>query len=380
MAPPRLRVIDADAAGEFRTAVPVGAIVTALIAVVAALASLALGGINAREDTDARDRSREILDLSLQLGNRDPLVRRHLTSLRRDVGENPLDAMNRVMYAGTLLGLSRSTDDTRAASFHAGRAAGIAPVTVPVVQRAAQVLGRCGKNEEALELTSKMFLYDPRTAASLLAALEQHIGAGRLEEAVPDSADAWLAWSRKLRELGRTEVADSRLERANERWPEHIPVLKAMTSMALGRRDWERLSILFPEGGSIPHAPRSALLFTFRARLHAHHGNREAALRDVDTALDLSGGTVPVLIHAGDAMSGLDEFDLARTYWHRALYRCPAGSGDVNHLALLFRLARLEDKHGKPATALRLWREVLSRDPGNREAVRRIDTITNFHR
>lgn len=375
-----MRIIDPEMAGEGAAGRPLGAIVTGLVVVVGVLVSVVISGVRLREQPDARDRTREILELSLKVGNRDPLVQGQLKSLRRDVGKKPLDAMTRVMYAGTLLGLGRSTDDTRAAAFHAATAASIAPVTVPVVRRAALVLGRCGETDKAAVLVRKMFMYDPSAAADLLAVLEYQGGRSGLEGALPDDADAWLAWSRKLRELGRTESADLRLERAVERWPEHIPVIQAMAAMALGRRDWAKLSMLFPDDRAIPNETRSALLFAFRARLHARQGDREAAVHDVETAMDLSDSSVAVLIHAGDAMLDLGDIDIARNYWRRALYRCLPGNGEGDRLALLIRLARLEDKHGQPATALRLWRELLALDPGNGEAQRRIDAITNFHR
>ncbi|HKQ62051.1 MAG TPA: hypothetical protein VJS92_12235, partial [Candidatus Polarisedimenticolaceae bacterium] len=81
---------------------------------------------------------------------------------------------------------------------------------------------------------------------------------------------------------------------------------------------------------------------------------------------------------AGEALAGLGEFDQARAVWNRALFALPASARTARR-ELLVRLARVEDDHGEPAVALRLWQSVLELEPGLPEARRRIQDLSGFH-
>ena len=82
------------------------------------------------------------LEEALARGNTDEAVLSRLIELRRSLGRRPLDSRTRAVYAGLLLDLCRRLDDARAASFHASRAAALAPVSVGIVAASARVLAR----------------------------------------------------------------------------------------------------------------------------------------------------------------------------------------------------------------------------------------------
>jgi tetratricopeptide (TPR) repeat protein len=69
----------------------------------------------------------------------------------------------------------------------------------------------------------------------------------------------------------------------------------------------------------------------------------------------------------------------ARKEWNRALHDLDPGQVSARR-PLLLRLARLEDLHGRPGAALRLWQAVLEIDPDHAEARRRIDDLSGFNR
>ena len=114
-----------DSPARRRRAATAGLTVSVLVA--AALATL-LGADRARRSMDPRKIAEGALQASLEHGNDAPVVREVLVDLRRSLGRRPLDSGTRVAYAGLLLGLSSSVEQTRAAAFHARRASELAPV------------------------------------------------------------------------------------------------------------------------------------------------------------------------------------------------------------------------------------------------------------
>ena len=323
--------------------------------------------------------AQEALQQALELGNKSPEVRTKLLEMRRVLGRRPLETRIRVVYASMLVGLSGRLEDTQAAAFHASRAAELSPVTVPVVQLAAQVLARTGQADEALQLTRRMFGYDRGAAAELLAQLEPLVFSDRLEIGLADDPDAWLAWSYRLRTGGRGAEADRWIDRAHGRWPDHMPTLHLVAARAVRQEDWQRLAELIPPERPLPDEPPAAAVLLDRARLRIERGDREGAQADIDRALDLAGEARTVRILAGEAYEALGRIEGARQQWGRALNELGSDQATLRR-DILVRMARLEDRHGRPAAALRLWRSILDLDAEHVEARRRVDDLTNFQR
>ena len=82
---------------------------------------------------------------------------------------------------------------------------------------------------------------------------------------------------------------------------------------------------------------------------------------------------------AGDVYEELGRIARARNEWNRALHGARAGQASARR-GLLVRLARLEDVHGEPAAALRLWETLLELDPEHAEDRRRGDDLAGFRR
>ncbi len=371
-----LKLVERDGRGT-RGSRPAFLVGTGLL--VAALLATAFGAGAARDPVDSLDLAQQALVHALERGNEDPGVRETLLELRESLRRRPLDSGTRVIYAGLLLSLCRRLDDTRAPAFHADLAARLSPVTVPIVVRAALVLARSREADRAVALTREMFEYDPDSAASLLSRLENVLFPEQVEAAVAPTAEATLVWSRRLRELGRIEAADAWLLRGHSRWPDHLPTLQAVASAPLRRGDWDELERLLPPDRVFPDEPAAAPLLAYRARLAAERGDAEAAARDADRALALARSNHHVLVAAGDALEAAGDHDRARSVWNRALFELGDERAPMRRNVLL-RLARLEDRYGRPATALRLWRSVLDVDPAHGEARRRVDELSGFHR
>lgn len=358
--------------------------------VVVALACAAwatlLGADRPRRQLPATDVAREMLWAVLDRGPGDPGVRGAVIDYRRRVGRSPLDAATRALYAGLLLEMAASRDDARAAVFHARRSAQLAPVTVPVLRLTATVLARCGEREAAASLIRSMFGYEPRRAAGLLGALEPFLPAGALdrestEGAIPPLARAWVAWSSELAERGRVVESGEWLEATHRRWPDDLAAIEELASRAVYRRDWEALARLLPTGRPLPEVPAAAALFAYRARSAAQRGSTTEAIEDVATAVRLARNDPSVLRVGADALLAAGDPDGARPMYHRALFGLPHDPRSVTaRVALLTRLARLEDRHGRPADALRAWRAVLEIDPGHAESRSRVDELTGFQR
>lgn len=371
-----LKLVGRDRSGALR---PAAAVAVGICLLAAAGLATWLGADAARRPPGSLDLAHRALARALEMGNDDADVRSALLQLRGTLGRRPLDSQTRAIYAGLLLSLCRRLDDTRAPAFHADLAVDLAPVTVPVVERAALVLARSRRPDRAVELVRQMFAYDPRSAADLLLRLEGLLLPAQVEAAVAGIPEALLAWSHQLRIRGRPEEADAWLDRAHARWPDHLPTVRQVAARAVRRADWEALGALFPPGLVLPEEAGSAPLLAYRARLRAERGDAAGAAADASRALELAGERPHVGILAGDALEAAGEHDRARSVWNRVLFSLGDRS-DPARRNLLLRLARLEDRHGRPATALRLWRSLLELDPEQTEARRRVDELSGFRR
>jgi len=322
--------------------------------------------------------AQEALTFSLEEGAGSPEVTTRLKQIRAELARTPLDAETRVIYSSLLLGVSRSVAETEAAAFHAVRAAELAPVTVPVQQQAVQVLARCGQLDHALQLTRKTFLFDPDAGAGILERLLPICGQDRATEGIPDTAAAWLAWSRTLERVGRREEAYTRVSLAWERWPTDPGVILYLASRAFSRGDLDHLQALFPEELALPEHPNHAMVFSFQAVAKAAAGDRAGVESAIGTALALLPDNSSVLCTAGDAWRVLEEPDQAAGLWQRSLFHSRHDRSSHVRLKVLLRLARLEDERGQDVDALGYWRKILEEAPDHREARRRVDDLTGF--
>jgi tetratricopeptide (TPR) repeat protein len=220
-----------------------------------------------------------------------------------------------------------------------------------------------------------MFLFDETAAAKLLATLEPRLIDAEIARALPERPEAWLAWDTRLRQDGRGQTADGWLERAHLRWPNHLPTRERMAARAASRQEWEALDALFPPRHFVPEEPANALLIAYRARARALRGEREGARDDAELALRLNGADARLQIVVGDVYASLEDVEGARRLWNRALFM-PLARQEAVRREVLLRLARLEARHGPPATALRLWRSILEIDPRHPEAGRRVEELT----
>lgn len=345
----------------------------------AALLATVGGADEARRSIPSRRLAESAVQRSLEMGNEDPQVRGSLLRLRRSLSRRPLDCRTRVVYASLLLGLSRSLTDTRAAAFHAGLAAELAPVTVPVVRTAALVLARSRELDGALDWIRFTFGHDPAAAAELLAEVEPLLFDSQLDRGLDETPQAWLAWSEQLRRDDRDDEADLRLRRSHERWPDHLPTLQRLAARAAADDDRAALEALFPPGRDLPAEAAAAPLLAYRARLRGMQGDASGAREDIDRALALGEGRDGLRILAGDAYAALGDDDAAKRIWNLELHGLRSPAVDTR-VGLLARLARLEDRHGQAAAALRLWRSVLELNPEHPAAQKRVDELTGFHR
>jgi tetratricopeptide (TPR) repeat protein len=319
--------------------------------------------------------ARNAVDTALEQGSRSVDVRRGLLAVRRDVAREPLDTGARVVYASLILGLGREVADLRAAVFHARIAAELSPVTTPVVSTAALVLTRANEGAKAASLVRRMFEYDADAASVLLAELEPNLYPLQIDSALPPLPESWLAWSRQLRARGREGGADEWIRRSHGRWPDHPGVLHQMCALLLRRGDPHALGALFPPSLRLPDTPAAAPALACRAVARAVDGARETARADLQRAHRLAADDASVLSLAGEAHLALGAYDEARRTWNRALYAL-ADSAREPRQRLLVRLARLEQEHGEPAAALRLWRNILETEPQHVEARRRVAELT----
>lgn len=375
MHPPLIELTLAHGAAGGPAARRVGALLLAGLILGAAILSTWSGVGPARRPLDVRNLAAEASQLTVELGSADDRVRSMLIELRRHLGRRPLDARARAVYASLLLGLSRSPEHGEAAAFHATRAARLAPVTVHVVRLAALVLARTGEPAAALGMTRDMFAYDRAAAATLLAQLEPLLDGEPFELALPQEPAAWLAWATALREHDRSDEAADWLLRSHERWPDHLPTLHLLAYDAAVRERWQALRQLLPATLGLAETREAAPLFALRARWRAMEHDRAGGSRDLERALRLDFDSGHVQMLAGEACESLGDIEQARRLWQRALHEESAPRA-----RLLYLLARLEQRHGQPAAALRHWQSLLELEPQHAEAQRRVDDLTGFSR
>jgi len=353
------------------------AVVLGLLTLGSLVTATLLGADRARAVSRLQETAQETLFRILERGPDDAEVLASLEGIRIDMGRRPLDAFLRVVYAALLVEMSSGGADCGAATFHARRASELAPVTVPVVGPASMVLVRCGEESRGLGLIREMFGYEPESAARLLTTLGGFIDPERAKDAVPAEPEAWLAWSRELREQGRAQESERWAFEGHRRWPDHLETLQELATRAASRNDWVALGSLLPLDGELPERRETAILYAYRARVRAEAGDAAGAHRDVETATRLSEHHSAVLLQAGDALLVSGDNDGARRAWRRALFELSSESDDSprSRSRVLVRLARLEDADGEPADALRAWREVLTQEPGNAEARKRVGEL-----
>jgi tetratricopeptide (TPR) repeat protein len=342
-------------------------------------AATVVGVDTARNPVEPREMARRALGLSLELGSDDSQVRGMLLELRSSLGRRPLDSSTRVVYAALLLNLGRRLADHRAAAYHALRAAQLAPVTVPVQRLSTLTLARTGDASLALARIREMFGYDPPAAARLLTEVEPLVEPNVLEEGLAGDPEAWFAWAAQLRRVGRLDEAYAWNERTRQRWADHLPTLRFVAARQVRDNDWDALERLLPADGSLSAVPEASPLLLYRARLKTTRGDPAGALEDIRRALALAGESNLTQILAGEAFEALGDYTAARRHWNRALFDVPADE-TATRRNVLAQLARLEERHGRPSAAVRLWESVLELEPSHAEAARRIRALTDFDR
>lgn len=350
---------------------------TGLGAVVLASAVLAtaLGADAARRPFDPAELAETSFARSLAAG--DPAIAAGaLATLRARLVANPLDAPARTIAASLMTEIAVDDAGRAAAADQAATATRLVRSDEFVARAAARVLARAGRSDEALGQIAAIFSYAPGVAALALSEIEPFVAADELERGIPERADAWTAWSWKLRELGRQEEADRRLAGALDRWPDDLAVRQAAAGIAAGRDRLDDLVRVVPPSLPLPATSEAAMLIAYRARSKAASGDRDGALADAGSAADLRPDDPWVTAVAGDAVASFDPV-AARGYWNRALYDLearPVQDGTV--VWIHARLARLDDREGHGANALRHWRSILALRPDSAEAKRRIDELT----
>lgn len=369
---PGLRLVERRAAPG--AASVLATLAVAIVVVGCAVLATASGAALARDDVDVRSVARQALDRALVEGSDDPQVRATLIDLRRAVRDRPLDAGRRVAYAALLLGLSGHVAETDAAAFHADLAARLAPVTVPVVRSAAQVLARGGHQAEALDLTRRMFDYDPDAAADLLARLEPVIWSEPLERGLAERPAAWLAWARRIADDGRGDESRRLLAEAVRRWPDDPGVLRQLAAQAVRRRAWDDVLALAPPDADLPASATGSELRVYRGQARCATGDLAGGLEDLSGAPAPKDGSAFFRMVRGDALQTCGREDEARVQWLRALHSADDQAPAIR-VGLRLRLARLEERRGEASTALRHWRAVLDLEPDNAEARERIGLL-----
>lgn len=372
-APPGPRVVPPEGPGPSR-AFPAAPVVAASLAL-AAIAATLLDAGTARATLSPWERSARAASAALRAGPADPEVRGALRDLRARIGLRPFDADARAAYAAVLLEAAFGTADVRAAAFHARAAVRISPVSRPVVTTAADVLLRAGEGEAALDSIRAMFGWAPHEAARLLARAEPLVPPWRLERTLPDDPEAWEAWALRLSSDGRREAARGRREAAYARWPDHPDVRAAAADEALRRGDLAAFRAIVPTTLAVPAGRGGVALLAHRARAKGLAGDREGARADAWAAARAGGEGWGALLRAGDALDAVGDTSVARELWTRAAHAARSERGPSARVAALARVARLDEREGRPGEALRVSREVLALDPENREARARVDRL-----
>jgi len=327
----------------------------------ASILATVAGADRARVPFDARAIAET--SLAAELGAGDPAaVPVALTRLTARLADFPTDAATRTILASLLL--ESDGEAARAAAMIEIRTAvRDDPYGVGVRCAAARIEARSGRSAEALAEVRAIFAFDAVEASSALSDVEPFVPGGRVEDAIPDDATAWLAWSRRLRALGREREADERLD--------DLSIRAAAAEIAAGRGRLADLARLVPPGLAIPEDAGHAALIAYRARSREDSGDPAGARRDALLAAALSDDAPWILALSGDAIVGTDAA-LARDLWTRARFALESGREADARFWIDARLARLDEREGKASDALRRWREVLALRPDDAEAKARV--------
>ena len=368
---PELKLVTATPAGPKR---PAGVALGAAVLAAAAVATV-FGADAARRPFEPAPLAESALALSFSSGGPEP-VRRALEILEARLRRNPLDSSSRTIAASLLVETATTENQRGAARSQAQAAVRLTPTDAGVAHGAVRVFARCGQVGMALRETARMFGYAPKDAAAALADIEPFVDAERLDDGLPRAPEAWLAWSETLRGRGRENEADARLAALLARWPADLEALRVASLVALGRERLDELSRLVPPSLALPETEAAASLFAFRARSKAAAGDSAGAHADALRAIALAPERPWVMAQAGDAFVGTEPA-LARDYWTRALYRLRANPDTRGEaIYLRYRLARFEDREGRPGDALREWRTILAERPDDAEAKARVAALT----
>ena len=340
-----------------------------------AVVASVFGADRHRAAFDAGAFAETALARTLSTGDPGP-ARMAARELRARLAEAPLDATLRTVSASLAAETATTREEREAAIAQARAATRLIASDEWIASGTARVLAQCGRTDLALAEVARIFAYAPDAAAVALAAIEPRVDPDRLEDGIPATPAAWLAWSSRLRQSGRDADADARLEAAFARFPSDLPTWVATATLAASRDRVDELRRLVPPDSRIPDTAKAAPLFAYRALAHASSGEAAAARDDAARAVALSGGDPWVMALAGDGVAAIDPV-LARDYWTRALYRLMQSKG--SHASAIWvraRIARLNDREGRGRDALREWRAVLAERPNDPEAKRRIAELT----
>ena len=299
-----------------------------------------------------------------------------IARLRARLVEVPLDPAARTALANLMVETAGDDDARHRAAAQALTATHLVASDAAVARAAARVLARCGREDDALAVVRAAFGYAPDRAAEALAEIEPFVAASKLDAGIADTSDAWVAWSIRLRAMGREREADERLAHALVRWPGDPRALRVAAGVAAGRDRLDELARLLPVTRELPRTREAAPLWAYRARARSGSGDLSGARADAATALALDGDDATVTVACGDALATIDPKE-ARRLWTGALYRMEsAGAPADNTVWVRFRLARLDDREGRGADALRIWRSILAARPDSDEARRRVQELS----
>ena len=371
---PPLRLVATGSAVRTRGARVVVAL--ALPLAVIAVTSGALGADEARTSESPWDTSGEAARAALGAGPGDPSVRGALVALRERIGARPFLAEARAAYAAVLLEAAFGTPDAAAAAFHAQAAAEWSPVSRPVVALAADVLLRAGRADDAVEWVRAMFGWDPREAARMLERMETLLPPDRVARVLPDDPRAWEAWAVRLARSGRREGALALRTAALARWPGDPSVRVAAADALLREGEIEEFRRVVPPDLVVMESRENVALLAHRARSRGLAGDRDGAIEDARAAVRVGENEPGAFLRAGDALAAVGESEAARGMWVRALHGYRSARSRDATVAVLSRIARLDEREGRAGDAFRAWREVRDLDPGHREAAARLERLS----
>jgi hypothetical protein len=346
----------------------------ATIVAVAALAT-ALGADDARRPFAPAELAETALVKTLS-GDDPRAVDRAIGRLRSRLVDVPLDAASRTTLANLMVEIAGDDAGRAAAASQATTATRLSASDEWVARASARVLARCGRGDEALAAIAAVFAYAPDPAALTLSEIEPFVAPDRLAKGLPDTPAAWLAWSTRLRGMGRDAEADARLAALLARWPDDLRALVVAAGAASGADRIDELARLLPPSRALPRRREAAPLYAFRARVRGASHDAAGAREDIAQATALASDDPWVHIACGDALAPFDA-PAARAHWTRALYTLEASGAEATTLVWVrYRLARLDDREGRGADALRTWRSILVVRPDSEEARRRVEELT----